>query len=375
MRRGNRQTIPQYLYHNPNANAANALYGPMNQLYQQIATSVKGLGTFALQNPLKSSIIGLVAGGTAGTVLLYSLSGKSQPDRTAYRYEASALEREWKSHSGEKEWIEHPCDHLQDEAKKWMEVLGDKSSVDPEDADWTIFSAFKNQEEDWSGLSIYSQPIEPLAYNLRAPNFQCSEDMKGRNGLYNKNWLVLANEEMIRARNPGKKYFFDAGCTLYEGKADGLHPGETKFFVDRYRQNGIEFDHIYGWEAKPIEPSMYWEHVPDEMKHKMTFYNVPAPKEADEALNPITLLKTTCKEEDFCVLKIDVDNSALEEEWINQILKDPEALRLIDEFFFENHVHGIIQAWWGSDVKGTFEDSYNMFTKLRQAGIRAHSWI
>ena len=321
----------------------------------------------------------MVAAAAGTTMLLYKASSggiQSDAQNTSKRptrllYEASPLEDLWMSKSGDKEWIDHPCDHLQDEARKWMDVLGSSNRLDAEHADWTsIFSVFKNDALDGSG-PVISQPIEPLAYNLRAPTFQCSSDMMDFKGLYNVDWLVLATAEMYPNRD--KSYFFDVGCTLY-----GNVPG-TKFFVDAYNQNGIEFDHIYGREARTIEPKKYWDHVPDEMVHKMTFYNVPASKEVDEPLNPITLLKITCKMEDFCVLKIDVDTPVVEEAWIQQILDDPIAQSLIDELFFEHHVHGIIQGdkgqWWGTNVKGTFEDSYKLFTALRKVGIRAHSWV
>ena len=151
----------------------------------------------------------MVAAAAGTTMLLYKASSggiQSDAQNTSKRptrllYEASPLEDLWMSKSGDKEWIDHPCDHLQDEARKWMDVLGSSNRLDAEHADWTsIFSVFKNDALDGSG-PVISQPIEPLAYNLRAPTFQCSSDMMDFKGLYNVDWLVLATAEMYPNRD------------------------------------------------------------------------------------------------------------------------------------------------------------------------------
>jgi len=61
---------------------------------------------------------------------------------------------------------------------------------------------------------------------------------------------------------------------------------------------------------------------------------------------------------------------------IEQLLGNPQETRTkVDELFFEHHVHGVMQKWWGHNVNGTFADSYDLFGRLRRLGVRAHSWV
>jgi hypothetical protein len=53
--------------------------------------------------------------------------------------------------------------------------------------------------------------------------------------------------------------------------------------------------------------------------------------------NPLTKIKELCNEEDYCVFKLDIDTPTVELAIINQLLEDEDALRLVDEMFFEFH--------------------------------------
>jgi hypothetical protein len=74
------------------------------------------------------------------------------------------------------------------------------------------------------------------------------------------------------------------------------------------------------------------------------------------------------------IIKLDIDTPILENELLNQILNDPSISSLIDEMFFEMHV-GVneMRLYWGNQP-GELKDTYVIFTKLRQLGIRMHSW-
>jgi len=74
----------------------------------------------------------------------------------------------------------------------------------------------------------------------------------------------------------------------------------------------------------------------------------------------------------------DIDNYEVEHAIVNALLEDHDALALIDEFFFEEHVEfkEMMGHWAGTVKQGTtLADSYAMFHKLRSYGVRAHSWV
>jgi len=84
-----------------------------------------------------------------------------------------------------------------------------------------------------------------------------------------------------------------------------------------------------------------------------------------------------CTDKDFCAFKLDIDTPSVEFPIVQQLINKPDATKAsLDEFFFEHHVHGLMQGLgWGQYVEGTFADSYKLFTQLRRLGVRAHSWI
>ena len=59
---------------------------------------------------------------------------------------------------------------------------------------------------------------------------------------------------------------------------------------------------------------------------------------------------------------------------MNEMLNNSNIYSLIDELFFEHHVNvREMLAYW-RPPPGSLSDSYVLFTKLRQLGIRMHSW-
>ena len=50
---------------------------------------------------------------------------------------------------------------------------------------------------------------------------------------------------------------------------NGSGGASTGWFVDTYREQGIEFDAIYGWEATPMNATAYYEEVPEELLAKL----------------------------------------------------------------------------------------------------------
>jgi len=220
------------------------------------------------------------------------------------------------------------------------------------------------------------QLIEPLAGILRDPRFLCpdaSPEME-----FSIDWLVLADVGSVRLAPESKRYLFDAGGTRF---MDAMN-----FFTSKYLERGIVFDHVYVWEAVPQGAEAYWADTPAETRAfwepRLTFYDgVPVTADpADQQNNPVNRIHQLCADRDFCAFKLDIDTPSVELPIVQQFIAQPDATRAsLDELFFEHHVHGLMQNYgWGFDegaVDGTFADSYGLFTKLRQLGVRAHSWI
>lgn len=252
------------------------------------------------------------------------------------------------------------------------------------------------------GMSIFSklckkgkppQLIEPLAGILRDPRMIC-------NGVEQRiasstDWLVLADQgrpkaapqgmranslmPSLRGRAPSvnerrqQAIFFDAGGTRF---MDAMN-----YFTSQYESRGIEFDNIYVWEAVFQGDENYWDGTPTEIRSKwkprLKFYDgVPVSAGKNAENNPLNVILAECQPDDFCAFKLDIDTPSVELPLVEQLIESPAVAEVLDEFFFEHHVAGVMQYHgWGYEVNGTFEDSYRIFSRLRKMGVRAHSWI
>jgi hypothetical protein len=120
-----------------------------------------------------------------------------------------------------------------------------------------------------------------------------------------------------------------------------------------------------------------FEQIPTKILPHYHWYNVPVSPNPKDPMFALRFIKDICTPDDFVVMKLDIDNTPVEEGIINALLADPVAISLIDELFWEHHVN-VEEMWgsWGTQKENhTIADSYRLFTKLRQLGIRAHSWV
>jgi hypothetical protein len=71
---------------------------------------------------------------------------------------------------------------------------------------------------------------------------------------------------------------------------------------------------------------------------------------------------------------------------INQLLEDEDALRLVDEMFFEFHIdeciavdNPVMYFYWGEvaedGIKVKMADAYRISAALRAKGVRMHSRV
>merc|ERR1711924_436634 len=114
----------------------------------------------------------------------------------------------------------------------------------------------------------------------------------------------------------------------------------------------------------------YWNDVEPEIRKfwepRTEFYGgVGVTSELDSINNPVSRIYKECKPEDFCAFKLDIDHPEIEGALSQQLLDMPEETKAkVDEFFFEQHVHGFMELDWGSNVNGTYADSYRLFHNL-----------
>ena len=100
-------------------------------------------------------------------------------------------------------------------------------------------------------------------------------------------------------------------------------------------------------------------------------------QEEGHKLNPLHSIIKQLNEDDFIVLKIDIDTPAVEMPLVKQLLEDKDGIyhRLIDQFYFEHHVRlWEMMAWWGKGLPESIKESLDLFYNLRRKGIPAHFW-
>jgi hypothetical protein len=106
------------------------------------------------------------------------------------------------------------------------------------------------------------------------------------------------------------------------------------------------------------------------------WFNIPASPSEDNWDNPLNHLRAVAKKEDYVLFKLDIDTNPVEEAMVRQLLASPDLLELIDDFYWEHHVNfqPMAPMWKMTRSSTTMNDSLAMFSALRQAGVRAHSW-
>ncbi|CAF1289039.1 unnamed protein product [Rotaria magnacalcarata] len=237
------------------------------------------------------------------------------------------------------------------------------------------------------------QLIEPLIGLIRDPLTMCPEIssvpsdlyLKGEYALQSKRFLLLAPSSPFQIRPflskdiaplapwlyslGSKKILMDIGSSYFKSRNGNTAEIGTKWFYDYYKEKSIRFDRIIAYEFQKLETRRAWEELPDDVYPFYTFINVGVEEETGR-FNPWTMIEAIANPEDYVVVKFDIDKPPLESALMKQLLDENSRARyLIDEFFFEKHV---------SDDRNSKEDklkdSYELFTKLRQYGIRMHGW-
>lgn len=179
---------------------------------------------------------------------------------------------------------------------------------------------------------------------------------------------------------PCQNIFVDLGASTWN---TGLGGPSQSWFYDSYKRHGLEFDRLLLWEAEPTPASAVFSSLPKELWHKYQYFNWPASSNSSDPSSPLRIIKKIAQPGDFVVLKLDIDTPKVEMAILRELLNDPDLLELVDEFFFEYHVlfGPMNNAWFKSEnpspppTRETLADSYAVFRKMREKGLRAHSWV
>lgn len=95
-------------------------------------------------------------------------------------------------------------------------------------------------------------------------------------------------------------------------------------------------------------------------------------------MNPLHSILSTFDEDDFIVIKLDIDTNFIELPLAQQLLaggKDGIYHKIVDQFYFEHHVHlDELAPCWNSSMIGSIKDTLDLFYGLRKIGVPAHFW-
>lgn len=213
--------------------------------------------------------------------------------------------------------------------------------------------------------------VEPLFGPYRHPNtIDCSSNTSSSH-LMDISYILPADSHTPSVLFSATKFLFDIGASLYgDLSQSGL--------IQTYGENGIEFDRHLMWEARQMTGQELFSQVPAQRHHSYQYINTPATSDPLNPSNPLNILKRITAVDDFVVLKLDIDMPALESEFIDQILADPDLSSRIDEFYWEPHFRfpELINCCWGDTANKSlsYSDVFETFRRLRNLGIRAHGW-
>ncbi|CAF1151425.1 unnamed protein product [Rotaria sordida] len=190
--------------------------------------------------------------------------------------------------------------------------------------------------------------------------------------MYQRSKLNLLDTEFDIDTKNAQNILIDLGSSYFKNWGGDSSAAAGHWFYEHYKRFGVKFDRIIAYEHSPLNPQTAWNQLPDDVFAIYTLINVGCATSGK--FNPWVMLKALAKPHDHVVIKLDIDTPAIEVPLMDQLLNDSSINSLIDEAFFEHHITvREMQQYWGNPP-GNLKDSYVLFTKLRQLGIRMHSW-
>lgn len=232
---------------------------------------------------------------------------------------------------------------------------------------------------------------------------------------------------------PVTTVYLDLGATLFPATYPVPDEWGTSqgFFPPFYSALNLPFDSMSMWEITKHSPSAIYENVPGSLLGRYQYFNVPVgPTKDGGKFNSIEVLKGKLdaasriisrtlriaglgSDSDwdgeasepkkgasgspliYVVFKLDIDHPETENSLVAYLLdellpgsnssslfdsnsaENPKTDLEIHEFFFEHHtrIYDVGGSGWCGRYCPPLSASYDMFTRFRERGVRAHSWI
>ena len=241
-----------------------------------------------------------------------------------------------------------------------------ENAVEPV-TDAAIWSYFEWTDPETGHLE--REYIEPLVSHLRHPLAKCKHGR--RTFLLDRSYVMPPSKRATHR----KALLFDAGASDWSSGKGGP---SLSYFAAVWQRWSIVWDHIEGWECTTPEAKFY-DTVPNEWKAKTVYHQQCISTTPTEYPFVPTVIRQQADKEDYVLFKLDIDSKEVETAIVDHLLSgDNDDLSYIDEFVWEHHVDNYLMAvhWQSSqDMTKTIADSYDYFLRLRQKGVRAHSWV
>jgi hypothetical protein len=224
---------------------------------------------------------------------------------------------------------------------------------------------FKSGQLSWSKSGY----VEPLLPPMRHPGI-CFPRAES---LMDMGYLVHDFGAMCRQlKRHSRIVLVDMGASL------AFHGGAYQpavYLSNIFENFGFPFDHIYAYEITPQNPPIVYQLVPQKLQAAYHWINVAVNATRGARMNPLTMLLDKYNKDDLVIVKLDVDTPSVELPLANQILEDNQLAEIVDQFYFEHHVHlQELARNWKASMKGSVKDSLDLFSRLRHEGIPAHFW-
>lgn len=244
--------------------------------------------------------------------------------------------------------------------------------------DPAVFSRFHHVKSCSSYTRNITSFIEPLFGFLRDPRAACEKlfgDYDDSIQPWHARAFMLGRDFIVMDSFPAarRQLFVDLGASSY---TQGPGGSSQQFFFEGYEKRGVFFDKYTMWEVGVQEPVKLLQQVPDRFFYAYQYFNTPAIADPTSDKNPVNMVRRGASVDDFVGFKLDIDNEGLERKFVEQLFGASTArdggggvgggggrgiAHLIKEFYWEQH-------------EGSLRFQYDELFRMRQMGVRAHTW-
>lgn len=237
---------------------------------------------------------------------------------------------------------------------------------------------FKSNQLSFSPLVGYMEPLlPPLRHPLLCyDNPNIYNYYLGANRLLDLSYLVHHFGALCRQLRPDSRIvLIDMGASLQFHDSYSSKAMPAVYLTEIFQKFGMPFDHIYAYEITPTEPDIMVKSIPEQLRASYHWINVAVDTDEKSVNNPLNLIHNHFNQHDIVIVKLDIDNDRIEQQFIQQLLQDERfhalsdnstnTKALIDHFYFEHHLSGNFER----------KESIKLFTQLREKGVSAHYWV